>query len=189
MFTFKLETGISLLTVTRRGHWSLDTVAAYEVELRQDLEKLSHSPHPTSFIIDTRASGAQPADVADALRSMVAGLGPLHADRTAVVASSGIAKLQARRVADASAQVFTSMVLARDWVTGRADPARSPAAVYDQPSDAEAEGPTVHVHGPSDVDVMLTPAAALETARRVSNAAVEVLIDAAVAPKNGKLAA
>jgi hypothetical protein len=179
LFQFKLEPEIPLLTVTRTGTWSLDTVFSYEVALRRELVELQLSGRPTSFIIDIRSSRAQPLNVAEALRAMVARLGPLHADRTAVVASSGIAKLQARRVADATAQVFTSMVLARDWVTGRVDAAQPPATVHDEPSEAEAEGLAVHVQGPSDVDVTLTPAAALETAKRISNAAVEVLVGAA----------
>lgn len=181
MFQFKLEPDLALLTVTRTGHWSLDTVRSYEAALREKLECLQLSGRSTSFIIDIRSSGAQDRDVAEALRAMVGRLGPLHADRTAVVTSSGIAKLQARRVAEANAQVFTSMVLARDWIMGEVDPTKASATVHDQPSDAEAEGPTVHVQGPSDVDVLLTPAAALETAKRIGNAATEVLIATAKA--------
>lgn len=179
MFQFSLEPDIGLLTVTRTGYWSLGTVAAYEAALRPALAKLQDSGRPTAFIIDIRSSGAQARNVADALRHMVSGLGALHADRTAVVASSGIAKLEARRVADVTAQIFTSMVLARDWVTGRAHCAPSLAIVHEKPSEAEAEGLAVHVHGPSDIDVMLTPAAALVTAKRIGDAATEALLESA----------
>jgi len=179
VFRFKLEDDLSLLTVTRTGLWSLETVKAYELALRRQLLDLHAFGRPTLFIIDIRGSGAQPRSVADALRLMVKGLGPLHADRTAVVTSSGIAKLQARRVADLNAQVFTSMALARDWVLGFVDPNRKIGIVHDVPSNAEAEGMVVHIQGPSDVDLMLTPAAALETAKRVGNAAVEALLAAA----------
>ena len=49
--------------------------------------------------------------------------------------------------------------------------------VHDEPSDAKAEGRTVHIHGPSDVEVTLTPKAAFETAKRIGDAAVEALLD------------
>jgi hypothetical protein len=176
MFKFKLEPDLPLLTATRIGLWSIDTVIAYEVALRRELALLQISGRPTGFIIDRRSTVAQHRDVAEALRSMVAGLGPLRAHRTAVVTSSGVAKLRARNLGDPDAQVFTSMVLARSWVTGRVDAIRQSEWVHDEPSDADAEGPSVHIHGPSDVDVMLTPTAALETATRISNAAVEALL-------------
>lgn len=79
MFTFKLEPEVPLLTVTRTGLWSLDTVDAYEAALRSELTKLHEAGGSTSFIIDIRLSGTQPKDVADALRAMVARLGPLQA--------------------------------------------------------------------------------------------------------------
>lgn len=176
MFHFKLEPEIGLLTATRTGFWSLETVAAYEVILRRELAKLQGNGTPTSFIIDIRSSGAQAKPVAEKLRAMVGRLGPLHPDRTAVVTASGIAKLQARRVADKSAQVFTSMILARDWVMDKG-PTISGDVVYDEPSDAAAKGQAVHVHGPSDVDISLTPKAALETAKRIGDAAIEALIN------------
>jgi len=88
MFQFKLEPDISLLTVTRTGLWSLETVISYEKALRIELAKLRVVGRPRLVIIDTRSRGAQPSHVADALRSMVARLGPLHADRTAVVTAT-----------------------------------------------------------------------------------------------------
>lgn len=187
LFQFKLEPQISLLTVIRNGTWSLATVASYEEALRMELAKLHLAGRPTSFIIDIRSSSAQTADVADALRSMVAGLGILHADRTAIVTTSGIAKLQARRAADCKTEIFTSMTLARDWVMSAIDPESVTGTVYDEPSAVEAEGPSVHISGPSDVDIILTPAAALETAKRIGDAAVEILIGtAALTRTSGK---
>ena len=189
MFHFKFEPEIPLLTAVRTGLWSLGTVRAYEAALRRDLVKLSLLKRPTSFIIDIRSSGAQTREVAEALRAMVARLGHLHADRTAVVTSSGLAKLEAKRVADDKAKVFTSMVLARDWVTGKGGRAPAIGTVYDVPSDAEAEVGIVHIQGPDGVDVMLTPAAALETGKRIDRAAVEALLQPAPATwKLGKLA-
>lgn len=183
MFKFKLEPNISLLTVTRRGTWSLGTVESYEAALRMEMAKLNLASRPTSFIIDIRSSGAQAADVAEALRSMVARLGSLHANRTAVVTTSGVAKLQAKRVADPKAQIFTSMKLARDWIMSEIDPASVTGTVYDVPSAVEAEGPSIRIQGPSDVDIVLTPTAALETARRIGDTAVEVLLETAALAK------
>lgn len=48
--------------------------------------------------------------------------------------------------------------------------------VQDEAGSAECEGNVVHVHGPADVDVKLTPRAALETAKRIEDAAVEAII-------------
>ncbi|MGY2733812.1 hypothetical protein [Sphingomonas sp. UYP23] len=186
MFRFKFEPDISLLTATRSGLWSLETVRAYEASLRIELAKLGVTARPTAFIIDIRSSGAQEKSVAEALRRMVAGLGHLNADRTVVVTSSGIAKLEATRVADANARVFTSMVLARDWALGTTNPRLVGPPVHDAPSNAEVEGSVVHVLGPDSVDVMLTPAAALETAKRIGAAAEEALLVAPTATTPNK---
>lgn len=182
MFDFRFEPEIALLTVTRTGLWSLETVASYETVLRQQLAILQQFGPSTSFVIDIRATGTQPRIVAEALREMVERLGPLHAKRTAIVAFSGVAKLQAVRIADLDAQVFTSMGAARDWLLGNDASARTAGEVHDEPSEADAEGRAVHIRGPSDVDVVLTPAAALETAKRIGNAAVEALLAPIVPP-------
>ena len=182
MFHFKLEPDIPLLTVTRSGLWLPETVVAYELALRRELAALHEHGEYTAFIIDIRSTGAQPRAVADRLRAMVARLGTLRATRTAIVASSGIAKLQAARVADGDSRVFTSIVLARDWVMRRGE--QVPAdIVHDEPSDATAEGRTVHVQGPSDVEVSLTPGAALETAKRIEHAAIDALLATAPVTK------
>jgi hypothetical protein len=52
--------------------------------------------------------------------------------------------------------------------------------VHNVPSEADADGSCVHVHGPSNLDVSLTPEAALETAKRISDAAVEVILEHAL---------
>jgi hypothetical protein len=57
--------------------------------------------------------------------------------------------------------------------------------VFDEPSNVEAEGAVIHVQGPSDADMSLTPKAALETANRLSEAAVEALMHRASASKTG----
>ena len=51
--------------------------------------------------------------------------------------------------------------------------------IHDEPSDVEAQGETVHLLGPSDVDLSMTPRAALETAKRLGEAAVDALLDQA----------
>jgi hypothetical protein len=107
---------------------------------------------------------------------MVSLLGVLNADRTAVVTLSGIAKLQAKHIADPSAKIFSSMMRARTWALGTPESMPSPSVVYDEPSEAAADGQAVHVQGPSGTDIAFTPIAALETARRISGAAVEVLL-------------
>ena len=106
MFRFKLEPELSWLTATRTGFWSLETVDDYELALRAELAGLRLSARPTAFIIDIRSSGAQAQPVANALRGVVGRLGSLHADRTAIVTISGIAKLQAARVASPEARGF-----------------------------------------------------------------------------------
>ncbi len=187
MFEFKSEPDMHLLTVTRTGLWSLATVRSYETALRTKLAEHKILGKPTLFIVDIRSSGAQARDVADALRTMVKRLGPLNADRTAVVTASGIAKLQASQIADVSARVFTSMVLARDWVLGDGEPKEARRTVHDVPSDVDADGAAVHVHGPSGVDILLTPSAALKTAKCIGDVAatVERDIAAVLAAKSG----
>lgn len=179
MYSFIFEPDISLLTATRTGAWSLDTVALYEAALRLELAQLHLGGRPTAFITDTRFSCVQETQVDDALRTMVAGLGPLNAARTAVVTAAGLILPQGVGAADAGEQVFPSMALARNWAT--TEPAAEPVTVHDEPIDAAAAGPAVHLHGLPDVNVTLTPVAALETAKRIGDAAIEVLIDTASA--------
>lgn len=176
MFKLKLNPQISLLTVTRTGLWSIDTVVAYETALRNALFTLQSVGRPTSCIIDVRSTPAPHRDVAEALRCMVARLGPLQARHTAIVVLSGVEKLRAKQAPDPNARVFDTMLAARRWIRAKTDHARASVAVHDEPSNADAAGRAVHVHGPCTIDVMLTPTAALETAKRISNAAVEVLL-------------
>lgn len=176
MFKFKLEPELSLLTATRTGFWSLETVDDYELALRAELAGLRLSARPTAFIIDIRASGAQAQPVANALRGVVGRLGSLHADRTAIVTISGIAKLQAARVASPEARVFLSMAEARSWILGDLEQDLTSGPVHDEASDAAAQHGIVHVQGPDHVDILLTPRAALETSRRIGDAAIEAIL-------------
>ena len=128
MFDFHIEPQISLITVTRIGSWDLATVAAYEKALRQQLADLKRHGEPTFCIVDVRSAAVHSREVADALRAAVQGLGPLHASRTAVVASSAINKLQARQIARLETRIFTSMVLARDWIMGKEEAPRLESA-------------------------------------------------------------
>jgi hypothetical protein len=176
MFAFNLEPELVLLTATLSGEWSLETVSAYEPHLRQQLVLLRISGRPGLFIVDCQ--GVVPNDeVAEALRLTVARLGQLHPDRTAVVLSGPIEETNARRLGGLNARIFQSLELARDWVTGAVYRAQSPTTVHDEPSDAMPEGFAVRIHGPADVDLVLTPAAALETARRIGDAAVGALME------------
>ena len=50
------------------------------------------------------------------------------------------------------------------------------AKVYDSPSDVSAIGEEVQLDGPDGVAVSLTPEAALKTASRIDDAAVEALL-------------
>jgi hypothetical protein len=45
--------------------------------------------------------------------------------------------------------------------------------IYSDPSEVEAKGGAVGVHGPDEVDVDLTPEAAEETAERLTDEAVK----------------
>lgn len=181
MFDFKLEPGIPLLTVTRTGQWSVATVAAHEMAFRQELVQLHRSGKTTGLIVDIGATWMQARDVAWALRRMELRLGDLRPDRIAVVSSFGASRLHARHLKEPDTHIFASMEFARAWIISKADETAYPGEVHDQASHAEAEGLTVHVHGPSDVHIMLTPAAALETAKRIGDAAVEVIIGNAMA--------
>ena len=52
-----------------------------------------------------------------------------------------------------------------------------PEIVHNVPSQAVPAGASVHIYGPSDLDISLTPEAALETAKRIGDAAVEVILE------------
>ncbi|MES3096578.1 hypothetical protein [Sphingomonas aerolata] len=180
MFRFDLEPAIPLLTVTQKGVWTAATVATFEPAFRQELKRLLVSGRPTSLIVEIKATVPRNLLVTEALCAMVARLGHLNADRTAVVSALGFADLQAGRISDPNTRIFTSIVQARGWVTNK--PADSLGMTSgNEPSDASPEGSVVHVRGPADVDFVLTPAAALETAKRISDAAVEVLLETASA--------
>lgn len=181
MFKFELEPEIPMLTVTRTGEWSVATVAAHEIVFRQELSHLRVSGKPRGLIVDIGGTWPQARNVAWALRRMEARLGDLRPERIAVVSSFGASRLHARHLKEPDTQVFASMKFAREWIIRMAEPAGLPTEIFDQPSQAEPEGMTVHVHGPSDMDIMLTPGAALETAKRIGDAAVEVIIGIAMA--------
>lgn len=181
IFNFTLEPGIPLLTVTRIGQWSVATVAAHEIAFRQQLLQLSSSGKARGLIVDIGATWPQEHNVVWALRRMEGRLGALRPERIAVVSSFGASRLHARHLREPDTQVFASMAFAREWIIRQADASAYPGEIYDQASHAEAEGLAVHVHGPSDMHMVLTPAAALETAKRIGDAAVEVIIENAMA--------
>jgi hypothetical protein len=180
MFNFISEPEIPMLTVRRNGEWSVATVAAYEIVLRQELVLLHQSGKPRGMIVDIGGTWPQQRSVAWALRRIEARLGDLRPERIAVVSSFGASRLHARHLKQPDTQVFTSMKFAREWIIRRSEATGLPTVVFDQPIQADPEGPTVHIYGPTDNGVMLTPGAALETAKRIGDAAVEVIIGIAM---------
>jgi hypothetical protein len=59
--------------------------------------------------------------------------------------------------------------------------------VHDEPSKVEVQADGVHLDGPDSVDIVMTPKAALETAKRLGNAAVQMLVDHPESPpKNAR---
>lgn len=184
MFNFILEPEIPMLTVARTGKWSLATVAAHEIVLRLELAHLRLSGKPRGLIVDIGSTWPQERNVALALRRMEGRLGNLRPERIAIVSSFGVSRLHARHLKEADTQVFASMKYARQWIIRMAEPTGLPSDVYDRPSQADPEGLTVHIHGPSDMGMMLTPSAALETAKRIGDAAVEVIIGIAMAERD-----
>jgi hypothetical protein len=181
IFNFILEPCIPLLTVTRTGQWSVETVAAHEIAFRQELVQLCLSGKTRGLIVDIGATWPQERNVARALRRMEARLGELRPERIAVVSSFGTSRLHARHLREPDTQIFASMEFAREWIMRQADTTAYPGEIYDQASQAEAEGLAVHVHGPSEMHMVLTPSAALETAKRIGDAAVEAIIENAMA--------
>jgi hypothetical protein len=49
--------------------------------------------------------------------------------------------------------------------------------IHTEPCEAEAGENVVHVNGPDNIEVVLTPKAALETARNLEEAAVESIVE------------
>lgn len=66
----------------------------------------------------------------------------------------------------------------RDWELGISSD-RVSGAVHDKPSDAGGDNVSAHVRDPLNVADSVTPIAALETAKRIAHAAIEVLLDSA----------
>jgi hypothetical protein len=58
----------------------------------------------------------------------------------------------------------------------RIQPLTTRDTVHNEAGKAEAFDNAVHIVGPGAVDVLITPKAALETARRIGEAAVEAII-------------
>jgi hypothetical protein len=53
----------------------------------------------------------------------------------------------------------------------------------DEPSEVSNEEGAVHIEGPDGIDVAMTPAAALETARRLDTVAIDAILEG-IAPKS-----
>ena len=143
-----LEPEIPMLTVRRNGEWSVATVAAYEIVLRQELVLLQQSGKPRGLIVDIGGTWPQQRSVALALRRIEMRLGNLRPERIAVVSSFGASRVHARHLKQPDTQVFTSMKFAREWIIRRSEATGLPTVVFDQPIQADPEGPTVHIYGP-----------------------------------------
>ncbi|WP_033921546.1 hypothetical protein [Sphingomonas sp. 37zxx] len=181
MLEFRLEPELRLLTVTRNGVWSVDEALSYEEALRLELAALRLFEGPTACIIDVRLDEHQPLNC-EGLRLMIGRLGKLAADRFATVTSADLTNAQIEQLTRARTRVFTSMVLARDWAARKSPTRPGLAAATHEPSHAWGDGLLVQVRGPGDIDFQLTPAAALETAKRISDAAIDVLLRVAAQP-------
>lgn len=181
MLEFRLEPALRLLTVTQTGGCAPDTTCAYEEAFRLELATLRLFGGPTACIIDNRLDAAQGHD-RDALQLMIGRLGTLAADRTATVISPTSTSAAATLGEGASATVFTSMVRARDWAAGEPDTHLSHHPVEDEPCQVTASDLRVKIKSPCDGDLSLSPAAAIETARRMSDAAIDVLLKLAKPP-------
>ena len=68
------------------------------------------------------------------------------------------------------------MAEARSWILGDLEQDLTSGPVHDEASDAAAQHGIVHVQGPDHVDILLTPRAALETSRRIGDAAIEAIL-------------
>lgn len=118
-FSFNLDRDRALLTVVMSDFWDMATVKEYALRVTEQLRELKRLGRPTACLVDVREHSVQPKAVTDYQQKIVVELGPLHADRVAIVASSALLRIQTQRIcAQRQHLVFDAIEPALAWLLG-----------------------------------------------------------------------
>ncbi len=119
-YTIGFEPDLRLVTVARRGLWTVETFESYERDLRRILAGVQAMSRDFLGLIDLRAQTVQTREVAERFRGLIAE-DRLQPVRVAVVTMGALAKLQAGRVGRTTQRVFTDKESARAWLLDPSD--------------------------------------------------------------------
>jgi hypothetical protein len=117
MYDMSFDTECALLTVTKRGFWSMADLRAFTgafLTLDRDLRR----QHPRYRIFaDCRAYSVQSADVSRVYTEIFDDISTYHQGRFAIVVPSALARMQAQRaMPHAIVNVFTDPAEAMQWL-------------------------------------------------------------------------
>ena len=117
-FIFTLDRDRALLRVELHGFWDLATMDSYEPQFHQALAELdSLGAVRTSCLVDARDYPVQSHAITERQNWFVAKLGPLQADRAALIVATTLVRMQAARgLPEDRMRVFESETEALAWL-------------------------------------------------------------------------
>ena len=122
MYNVAYDSDAGIVRMSTTGFWDTQTVTALGAELYPLLVKVKASGRPVLVLSDARDYPVQSAEVGQAFARMDADLAPLRT-RLAMVVSSTLNKMQARRAAGDAVGFFTSYEDAEEWLLSGDEPA------------------------------------------------------------------
>jgi hypothetical protein len=112
------------IRVSMHGFWNADTLDMYFADLDRCLHRYRTKGHGVIIISDGRDCSVQSAEIMDKSREIAKGMF-MPGDRVALVVSSALNKIQARRSYSGEVfQTFTSIEAAETWAFNPADCSR-----------------------------------------------------------------
>ena len=117
-FEIALDKRRALLRITLRGFWDVATMDAYEPQFYHALAELSRlRPALTLCLVDGRDYPVQSHAITERHNAFVASLGPLQADRAALIVTQTLVRMQAARgLPEDRMRVFESEAEAMAWL-------------------------------------------------------------------------
>lgn len=116
-FAFAIDTQRHLLTITKRGYWSMATFEAFAQAFEAHLRQMRAAGGCRYCLVDASAYAVQSADVTRALLALVSSFPPDCPARMAGITGSKLSELQARHAAATSSrQVFANRAAAEAWL-------------------------------------------------------------------------
>jgi hypothetical protein len=115
MYSVEYDSSSGIVRMSVEGFWTRQTVEGLSVELLAVLSKVKASGCPVLVLSDARDFAVQSAEVGEAFAVMDAQAARLR-DRLAMVVSSTLGKMQARRAAGSDIGFFDSTEDAEHWL-------------------------------------------------------------------------